>query len=190
MYGWRPYFLLLGEEMRSTTRITFGGIMAALAVLFMLLSYFPYFTYAAPGLASLAIMVCVVEADKKLSFLVYLAAAIIVLLIAENESKFVFVLFFGHYPILKAIFESKLKGVILWITKFAFFNLCVFAIYFATSRTLGVSFEEFNDIGKYGAPIILAVVNVAFIIYDIAVSRMAIFYICRLQKSVRKMLKF
>ncbi len=164
--------------------------MAALSVVFMLLSYFPYFTYAAPGLASLAIMVCVIESDKKLALFVYIAASIIVLLIAESESKFVFIFFFGHYPIIKAIFDRRLKGIALWITKLLSFNLCVFVIYFVTSRTFGITLEEFNDLGKYGIIIFLAILNVAFIIYDIAISRMAIFYICRLQKSVRKMLKF
>ena len=176
--------------MRRTTRITFGGIMAALSVVFMLLSYFPYFTYAAPGLASLAIMVCVIESDKKLSLFVYIAASVIVLLLAESESKFVFVLFFGHYPILKAIFDGKFKGVTLWIIKVLTFNICVFAIYFITSRMLGITLEEFNSIGKYGVVIFLAIINVAFILYDIAISRIAIFYIYRLQNAVRKILKF
>ncbi|MBQ9965987.1 MAG: hypothetical protein IJP22_04585 [Clostridia bacterium] len=176
--------------MRNTTRITFGGIMAALSVVFMLLSYFPYFTYAAPGIASLAIMVCVIESDKKLAFSVYIAASIIVFLLAESESKFVFVLFFGYYPIIKAVLDGKLKGIVLWITKLVIFNISVFAIYFVTSRTLGITFEEFNDLGKYGIIIILLVLNIAFVLYDIAISRMAVFYICRLQKSVRKMLKF
>ena len=59
--------------MRNNTKIAFGGIMAALSVVCMLLSYFPYFTYAAPGAASLFVMISLIETDKKWATGVYIA---------------------------------------------------------------------------------------------------------------------
>lgn len=176
--------------MRNNTKIAFGGIMAALCVVCMLMSYFPYFTYAAPGVASLFVMIALIETDKKWASGVYIASALLILIFAENESKFIYLLFFGHYPILKAIFDSRFKGFVLWLFKIVLFNICVAAIYFITSVTVGISLEEFSILGKYGAAIILLLVNAVFIVYDIALSRMAFFYINRFHSAVKKMLKF
>ena len=40
-------------------------MMAALATAFMLLSYFPYLTYAIPAVAGLFVMVTVIETNYK-----------------------------------------------------------------------------------------------------------------------------
>lgn len=176
--------------MRNNTKIAFGGIMAALSVVCMLLSYFPYFTYAAPGVASLFVMVALIETDKKWAIGVYIASALLILIFAENESRFIYLLFFGHYPILKAFFDGRFKGVILWTFKIITFNICVVAIYYITSAMVGFSLEEFSVLGKYGVTIILLLLNAVFIVYDIALSRIAFFYINRFHSTIKKMLKF
>ena len=176
--------------MRNNTKIAFCGIMAALSVVCMLLSYFPYFTYAAPGVASLFVMISLIETDKKWATGVYIASALLILIFAENESRFIYLLFFGHYPILKAIFDGRFKGIILWTLKIVTFNLCVVAIYYITSALIGFSLEEFSVFGKYGVAIIVLLLNAVFVVYDIALSRMAFFYINRFHSLVKKMLKF
>lgn len=176
--------------MRNNTKIAFGGIMAALCVVCMLMAYFPYFTYAAPGVASLFVMISLIETDKKWATGVYIASALLILFFAESESKFVYLLFFGHYPILKAVFDGRFKGFILWLIKIIFFNLCVAGIYYLTSATIGFSLDEFSVLGKYGAVIILLLVNFVFVLYDVTLSRMAFFYINRFHSTVKKMLKF
>ena len=112
------------------------------------------------------------------------------MIFAENESRFIYLLFFGHYPILKAIFDGRFKGVILWTLKIVTFNLCVVAIYYITTALIGFSLEEFSVFGKYGVAIIVLLLNAVFVVYDIALSRMAFFYINRFHSLVKKMLKF
>ena len=51
--------------MKNSKKITFSAIMAALATVIMLVSYFPYLTYAVPAIAGLCIMVVVIEINKK-----------------------------------------------------------------------------------------------------------------------------
>ena len=46
-----------------------------------------------------------------------------------------------------------------------------------------------GDFGKYTAIILLVAANVVFPIYDIAVTRMAQFYVARLHPQVSKILK-
>ena len=92
--------------MKKTKKITFCAMMAALACVFMLTSYFPYLTYAIPALSGLFIMVNVIEYGCKWGFISYLSSAFPVFLLAETESKLMYVCFFGFYPIIKALTEK------------------------------------------------------------------------------------
>ena len=81
----------------------------------MLLSYFPYLTYAIPAVAGLFIMAVVIELDVKWAFLSYTSSAVLVFLFAEMESKLMYVFFLGYYPIVKALLERMRKPLIEWI---------------------------------------------------------------------------
>ena len=142
----------------------------------MLASYFPYLTYAIPAVSGLFIMICVIENGCKWGFISYLASAFPVFLLAETESKLMYVFFFGFYPIVKALVEKIRKNNIEWILKFAVFNVSVLAVYLLFSGMLQISLDDFGVMGKYGAFILLGMGNIVFVLYDIAVSRMAMFY--------------
>ena len=81
--------------MKNTGKITLCAIMSALAVVIMLVSYFPYLTYAIPAVAGLCVMVVLIETDYKWAFFCYVTSAVLVFLFAELESKFMYVFFFG-----------------------------------------------------------------------------------------------
>ena len=163
--------------------------MAALAAAFMLLSYFPYLTYAIPAAASLFIMAVVIELDKKWAVLSFIASAIIVFFLAEIESKLMFLGFLGYYPILKAAVERIRKPVFEWIIKILAFNIAVIVIYFAFSSLLNISARDFGVLGEYGIYILLIVGNATFAVYDIALSRLAMAYMFVMHPKIRKILK-
>ena len=104
--------------MKKTSKITFSAIMSAFAVVIMLISYFPYLTYAVPAVAGLAIMIVVIEINCKWAILSYISAAVLSFLFAESESKLLFIGFFGFYSIVKCIIEKINKPVIEWVIKF------------------------------------------------------------------------
>lgn len=162
--------------MKKTKRMTFAAIMAAVAAAVMLVSWFPYLTYAIPALAGLFVMATVIETNVKYAIGTYLASAFPIFLWAEKESMILYIMFFGYYPIVKALTEKLRKPVLEWIIKIGVFNLAVVSAYFLFSKAIGFSLKEFEIIGKYGAYIFLAAANVVFVLYDIAVSRMAMFY--------------
>lgn len=162
--------------MKKTKKITFCSMMAALASAFMLTSYFPYLTYAIPAISGLFIMVNVIEFGCKWGFVSYLASAFPVFLLAETESKLMYVCFFGFYPVIKALTEKMGKPILEWIIKFIVFNASVITVYLLLSGVFGMSLEDFGELGKYGAYILLGMGNIVFVLYDIAVSRMAMFY--------------
>ena len=90
--------------MKQTGKITLCAMLAALAAATMLAAYFPYLTYGVPAIASIFVMIALIEAGKGYAALTYAASAVITILLAEPEAKLLFAWFLGFYPILMAIF--------------------------------------------------------------------------------------
>ena len=137
--------------MKKSSKISLCGMMCALSVVFMFLTgVFPYATYALPALAGLTLIVLVVETSKKWAFIAYLAISLISLLVAPDRmAALLFILFFGYYPIVKSVLETKCKRVPEWIWKLVLFNAAVVVTY--CLMELFVSMEDFWAMfGKYG----------------------------------------
>ena len=163
--------------------------MAGLATVLMMVAWFPYVTYAVPLTASLAIMVVLIEYGKTAAISTYLASVIPIMLFAEGEAKLIYVLFAGFYPVLKAVLEKINNRFFEFILKFLSFNFSVFLIYLLASFVFGISYDDLGELGKYGAPVFLSLVNIVFFIFDFCLSKMAILYIIRFHKAVEKILK-
>jgi hypothetical protein len=174
--------------MKSTKKITFCAILSALCVVIMLVSYFPYLTYAVPAFASLIMMVILIELGLKWSFFSYLTASFLVFLFAETESKILFIMFFGFYPIIKAIIEKIGKPIIEWCIKFLVFNSAVLSAYFILTKLFMLPMDDLGDFQKYGTAILLLMANVVFVFYDIVITKMAVTYIAKFHSRVSKFL--
>lgn len=165
-------------------------MIAALSVVIMMLTIIPVMTYAAPAFAGIMLMLIVIEINKKWAFGVYAAVGILSLLLAtDKEASVMYVAFFGYYPIIKAVLESKLPRVLEWIVKFLIFNVTMVAAYFVLIRVFGISMEDMNELGKYGPLILLGMGNVVFLVFDIAITRIATLYLLKWQKQFRKLFK-
>jgi len=175
--------------MKKNFKITLSAMMAALAVAVMLLSFFPYLTYAIPAIAGLFIMVVVIEVDLKWAIGSYLASAAIVLFLPEPESKLMYIFFFGYYPILKAFLDRMRRPKLEWIFKIIAFNTAVVIVYFAFSAVIDLSLDDFGKLGKYGVWVLLFLGNIVFVLYDIAVSRMSMMYMSVLHPRIKRMFK-
>ncbi len=175
--------------MKQSKKVSLCAVISALATVIMLVSYFPYFTYATPAVAGLFMMIPLIEINAKYATLCYITSAVLSLIIAEPESALLYALLLGFYPILKAVVERINKPVIEWVIKIAVFNLSVIAVYFALSFIFKISVDDFGKLGKYGAYIFLGVGNAVFFIYDIAISRMSVMYMMRIHPSVKRLFK-
>ncbi len=173
----------------NTVKITFGAMMTALAVSFMLLSYFPYLTYGIPAVAGLFIMAVVIELNCKWAFISFLASAVLIFLTAEKESMLIYVAFMGYYPIVKALLERIRKPIIEWIIKIFIFNTAVLSVYFVFAGLVNIKIEDMGELGKWGAVVLLLAGNVVFPLYDIAVSRMASLYMIMIRPKLNKIFK-
>ena len=173
----------------KTKNITFCGISAAAATVIMITAYFPYLTYAIPCIASLVIMAVVIELGNKYALATYLASLLPVFLFCETEAKLLYVCLVGFYPILKAVFEKVKFRALEYLLKFILVNVAALAIYFLSTLVFGLSFDDMGGLGKYGSVILLVAANITFFLYDMCISKMALFYIIRIHPSVKKFLK-
>ena len=170
----------------STFRVAFCGIIAALGLVLMLLtSLVPVGTHAFPCFAGIFIAAVVIEYGWKWGLGVYAVVAVLSLFLAgDKEAVLYFIALFGYYPILKAVFEKNIKNkIILYVLKFAVFNIAAIASFFAAAFLLSISPEEYTLFGVYMPLAFLAFGNVFFLIYDFAVTVFVGQYVVRLRSK-------
>lgn len=174
---------------KNTGKVALCGVMSALSVSIMLLSYFPALTYAIPAVAGVVFIILVIETDVKWALSAYAATCVLVILLAEPEAKMMFVAFFGYYPILKGCIERIRKPLLEYLIKFGVFNVAVIAAYLVIIYVFGMPIDEMGELGKYSAWVLLGFGNVTFFVYDFAVSRIVLLYIHTLHKRLKRLVR-
>ena len=173
-------------------------MITALSVVVLMPTALEIFVYALPAFAGMLVMFSVVELDKKWAFGIYAAVSVLSLMLVPNkEAAVLYAAFFGYYPILKAVLESKLPKIPEYILKFAVFNGSMIASYAILIKVLGMPFDELMGIegetgffAEYMLPIMLGLGNIAFILFDIATTRIITVYLRVWQKRFRKLFPF
>lgn len=179
--------------MRNSAKTAMGGMIAALSLTIMLLTaVVPYLQYALPAMSGALLVLMVIEINKKWALCTYAAVSILSFLILPNkEAAMVYFAFFGFFPILKPLLESKIKSnKLCWLIKAIVFNITAVASYIVIINVFGIPLEEMEEFGKWGVPILLAMGNVMFVLYDICITRLVTLYIHKWQKKFRKLFKF
>ncbi len=165
---------------KKTFKIAYCAIIAAISTVLMIItSFIPIGTYALPIFAGAIFVSVVVEYDCKWAFAVYVVVSVLSAFLAtDKEAVVFFIALFGYYPILKNIFENKIKNkVLVWVLKFAVFNAAAIAAFFFTTFVLGISAEEYTVFGMYVPYIFLILGNIIFLFYDKAITIMVVFYV-------------
>ena len=177
--------------MKKSAKTSIGGISAALSIVLMFLtSVIPSMTYALPAAAGILLTVIVIEIDKKWAFGVFAAVGLLsIFLIADKEAAVMYIMFFGYYPILKAILEEKLPVALSWVLKFAVFNVSMIAAFLITVYVFNIPFDEMEKYGVKAAFILLALGNVVFLIYDFALTNLIKLYLIKWRKAFHRIFK-
>lgn len=150
----------------------------------------PFLTYALPAVASVLITFIVIEIDKKWAFGVYCAVSILgFLLVGDKEVAMMYIAFFGYYPIFKAIAESKLPKVAEWVLKLVLFNASIAAAYVIMIKLMGVTVDEITEYGMVAVPVLLGAGSVAFVLYDIALTKIITLYMIKWRKLFKRYFK-
>ena len=171
-------------------RVALGGIVSALCLVTMFLAgVLPALYLLLPGIAGILLMIIAVEVSTGWAFLTYLAVSLLSLFVTfDKEAALIFIMFFGHYPVLRFYIEKIPLRLIKLIIKLAVFNICIIGYFYITVYILGLDemLEEFDDMGRYGAYIMLGICNLVFIVYDFDLVVMYNLYKKRLIPKFRK----
>ena len=154
----------------ASYRVALGGIVASLCLIAMFLAgILPAFYLILPMIAGVLMMIIATEVSTSWALLTYIAVSLLSLLItADKEAALIFIMLFGHYPILRFYLQKIRLGLVRFILKMMIFNVCVLSFFYITVYIFGLKemLEQFDDFGRYGGLIMLAVCNVIFILYD------------------------
>lgn len=177
--------------MKQSSKCALGGIVSALSLVLMIsVAVIPFLTYALPAAAGMLIVFMVIETDKKWAFGVYAAVAILgVLLVPDKEVAVMYLAFFGYYPILKAVMESKLRPTLCWALKIGSFLLTMVVSYFLMIKLMGVTIDEIDEFGVMAIPMLLGLGTFAFVLYDIALSKLVTLYMLKWRKYFKRYFK-
>ena len=156
---------------KESYKIALGGVISSLCISLMFLtSVFPMLSFLLPMIAGALMMIVVFEVNSKWAFLTYLCTSFLSIIITFDKSAaLTFIVFFGHYPILKKYIKKISKNrFVFFAFKTIFFNICMILSFLISTYLLGISdtLDEMKDWGKYGAYVLLFMSNIMFFLYD------------------------
>jgi len=177
-----------------TKKITLGAVLAAIGVVLLTVGgLIEVLDLSMAALASFFCIFAVIEMGKGYPIMIYVTTGMLaVLIMPQSLSGWIYLLFFGYYPIIKEKLE-KLHLAFSWILKVLVFNLAlavyVMISYFLFFGELELLLKEFSslfggmDIGRILIAIIFAILNVIFIIYDFALTKLITLYFIKIRQK-------
>lgn len=163
--------------------LTLGALFSALSVTILYFaSIWPTGRFGLVAVASLFTVAAVIETGILSGVYVYIVcSALGMLLIPNRTAVFLYILFFGYYPVVKSLAEQIRATGLQFLLKLVVFNASFSVIWlFVIGLITGYA---------GGAPNILLVficVNIAFAIFDFGLSKLIWFYINRISIHIRK----
>jgi len=162
----------------NTKKIALSAILTSLSVVFLTIgSFIEILDLTSATIAGFAIILAVIEIGGFYPYLIYLSTSTLALLLIPNKlPALIFLCFCGFYPIFKAYIE-RFHYIIAWSVKISMFNIFFAIAVLVIKNLFGIidpifSFEIF----------IFIVANFAFLLYDIAMTKIIIFYIIKIRK--------
>ena len=174
--------------MNHTIRVAFCGVLAGLGLALMFFTaLLPMATFALPALAGLLMIMIVIEMGARWAWPTFAVVAILsVFFVPDKQAALLYVIFFGYYPILKALIERLKNKIVQWVLKYAVFNAAIVSAYFIAIYLLSIPADSLSLFGVSLPWVFWIAGNVIFFIYDIAITGVVMFYIKQLHKVFRK----
>ncbi len=166
--------------MKKTKKLALAAIFSALGVVILLLgSIITVLDLSAVALASILIMIAVIEVGGAYPYLIWLVTgALSMLLLPDKFGALVYLVFGGVYPIFKAMYE-RLHPAVSWMLKFSTFNVMLILMILIGSFVMGLT-----DTGLAFTLPVFALCNFTFFIYDIATTHLITLYLVKLRKTL------
>ena len=169
-------------------RIVVSGVLVALSVIILYLGCaIEVLDLTMSAIVSLLVVVIVIEMGYSYAWLTYVATAILsILLLPQKTPAIFYACFMGFYPIIKSYVERMGSAVVRWVVKLVTGNAAIGLMFLLMSYFVP---EEFEGEGIVVITYILALA--AFIMYDVALTKLITFYfrILRDRLKIYKYLK-
>ena len=183
---------------QATKMLTAGALLSALGVALLAVGLvIQTLDLSMAAMASFFCLFAVLEIRGKFPWLIYAVTGILsIVLMPSNLGGWFYLLFFGYYPIVKDRLE-RLKKPVAWTLKLVIFNATLIAGTLVTfylfagdtaGKTILDAFAFVFGVEELGALItagVLILANVTFVVYDIALTRLIIFYFVKIRKKFK-----
>ncbi len=165
---------------KNTRLLTLSAMLAAGGVaLIYLTAVMPTLQFALVAVAGLLPAIPLVLGGMKWGLLTYAATGLLALILGiDKEAAILYLLLFGHWPMVKSLIERKIGSRVLeWAVKLLVCNL-LFLLLYLMIKLFGI------DIGELGMPVWLFVLagNVSFVLYDLCFTMLISSFGARLRK--------
>ena len=174
--------------MKTTKKITLSAMVVALGTVFMVLGGFiEVLDLSACAIASVLVAFVYIELGSPYTWLVWLGTSLATFVSFSGSVLWLeYFLVFGIYPILKAYIERLPRK--FWIfLKLIFVNAVLWLIFLGFELIFKTSVFIVDKLWvKIG---IYALMNLAFVAYDMFVTVMVRFYLARLRPRFKHLLK-
>lgn len=167
----------------DSKRFALSAVMTALMVVLVYLSsLFPVMSLSIVAIAGVLSAILVSECGVSYACLAYIAASALMLITAPDKSNAVlFVLLFGIYPIIAVFLERVKYKVFTRVLKLLTANVLFFIALMLFKLFMFV--ETGNATGIFW--FIWITYNVIFVMYDVCLKKLVIFYKIRIGKHIR-----
>ena len=167
----------------KTKKLTVAAMLAALQIVLMYVgTAMPSWKLALTAMAGILNAAVLIECGVGSSLVCFAAvSALSALILPQKSLAFLYIVFFGYYPLLKSAAEHIRKRWLEWAAKLAVFNLAC-ALCLTALRFGFVSDISLPDIAL---AVLWLGLNVVFIIYDIGLTKLIGLYIHRIHKIIK-----
>lgn len=171
---------MLNNRRAKTRRLSLGAMLVSLGtVLLYIGAVTDVLDLSLCAAASLIVVFALIEFGKAYAYTICAATAILSFLILPSKFASLMYLFASLYTIFKLYFE-KPRRVISWLLKLLYFNAVMILCLLAAKYIFMLP-----DDGLAADIVLLLLGNAAFVLYDIAVSRLAVVYVFKLRKRFK-----
>lgn len=168
--------------MKNSIKISFSAIMTAVCCVIMTIgSFFGNIDLTAAAIASLCVVLTVIEIGYKHAILVYVASSVLgALIIPVKTPVLFFTLFLGFYPILKSFTErlKKPQAIILKLSSYFISVTAIILLYLAF-------FAPETTFPKHYYILIAIFGALVFVVYDYALTKLISVYIFNIRKRIK-----
>ncbi|MGI5935261.1 MAG: hypothetical protein ACOX7I_00405 [Oscillospiraceae bacterium] len=169
---------------KSTRRLTRSALLTALGcALLYVSSVVPSGRIAIVAVSGLLTAVALIHCGIYHSVAVFaITAALSAVIIPLKSCAILYAVFLGYYPIAKSLFERLKSRALEWVAKLALFNAALTGLWIlGQSVFLPGEIPDFFEKYLFLAYILM---NAAFVIYDLGISKLIAFYIIRVSKHI------